>query len=326
MRNNVSIPPRGALRRVSGGQMVVVVAFAVTALVGSIALGVDIAVLYFNWMELQKAADAAATAGANYLPEMPDTAVSTANGYAASNGILAAEIVSTQVNSGDTQITINLRRTVPYYFARVLGLSNGQVAAASTASVSYSANEVGVNGDGSYGASVGQFGIVPIGIDSATSYQRDQPVTLNYGQVGAGNWGSLALGGDGGNNLRTNIANGYNGPISIGDWITTEPGKKVGPIDQGFGDRLTAGENSYPSGTFSSHDLNDPRVITIPMVNWANINGRSQVQVTGFAELWLDSVSGGTIDAHFIEQVTPDSSGSASAPSNGAQSPPVVIG
>lgn len=265
-------PPASSARgrgasRLSSGQIVVVVALGITALIGSIALGADVAVLYFNWMQLQKAADAAVTAGANYLPEMPNTAVSTANSYAATNGILAAEIVTTQVNNANTQITIKLQRTVRYHFARVLGLSTGQVAAASTASVSYSASEVGS-------------GVEPIGLDATTPYQRDQPVILNYEQVGAGNWGSLALGANGGNNLRTNIANGYDGPVSIGDWVTTEPGEKVGPIDQGFNDRLTAGQNSDPSGTFSSHDLNDPRVITVPMVNWVNINGRSQVEVT----------------------------------------------
>jgi uncharacterized membrane protein len=125
------------VRRYQRGQMIIVVAITATALVGAIALFTDVAVMYFNWMELQKAADAAAAAGANYLPEQPDIAASEANSYASSNGIQPSEIVSTVINNNNTQITIKLQRTVPYYFASVLGLISGPVAAGATASVPY---------------------------------------------------------------------------------------------------------------------------------------------------------------------------------------------
>jgi hypothetical protein len=312
------------LRRFQRGQMIVVVAITATALVGAIALGADVAVMYFNWMELQKAADAAAVAGANYLPEEPDVAVSTANSYATSNGIQPSEIVSTLMTNNNTQITIKLQRTVPYYFASVLGMVNGPVAAGATASVPYGPTTVDSSGPGIYGSTAGQYGLLPIGVDYSTPYQYNQSVTLNYQKIGPGNWGSLALGASGGSNLRSNLANGYDGPISIGDWVTTEPGIKVGPVNQGFADRISAGLSAYPSGTFTSHALDDPRAVTVPMADWANINGSSQVLVKGFAELWIDSESGGTIQAHFIAQVVPNSVGGPSALFYGAQSPPIV--
>src|SRR5260370_8630280 len=49
------------------GQMAVVMTFAIATLLGAMALGRDGGVMYFNWVQLQKAADAAALAGANYL-------------------------------------------------------------------------------------------------------------------------------------------------------------------------------------------------------------------------------------------------------------------
>src|SRR5216683_3045058 len=56
--------PRMSLRR---GQIAVVMTFAIATLLGAMALGTDVAVMYFNWMQLQKGADAAALAGAGWL-------------------------------------------------------------------------------------------------------------------------------------------------------------------------------------------------------------------------------------------------------------------
>ena len=54
-------------RKFSRGQMFVVMTLALTALLGALALGTDVAVIYLNWMQLRKAADSAALAGAAYL-------------------------------------------------------------------------------------------------------------------------------------------------------------------------------------------------------------------------------------------------------------------
>jgi len=60
------------------GQMFVL-ALATTTLVGVMALGADVAVLYYNnWGKLQRATDAGGLAGASYPPTDTDTATSTA--------------------------------------------------------------------------------------------------------------------------------------------------------------------------------------------------------------------------------------------------------
>jgi hypothetical protein len=320
------------------GQVGVILALAITTLLGAAALGADVAVFYYNWVQLQKASDAAALGGANYLPDNPSEAVTAANKLAENNGVLPAEIVSTTVASDDSSITIRVQRTVPYFFAKLLGLTSGTVTASASGAPQYPPSTVGAgspsqlppggdnNGNnGTYCANTGGCGFIPIGLDANTVYTDGHQITLQQGQVGAGNWDLLALGGVGGSNLRTNIANGYSGPVSVGDWVTTEPGRKVGPVDQGFQDRLTLANSADASGTFSSHALSNPRVLVVPVVDWEHQNGRSQVEVTAFATLWLDSYNGGKVTVHFISQVIANSFGDPNAPYFGSRGNPILI-
>lgn len=321
------------------GQTAVIFTLVLVALLGATALGTDVAVMYANWSELQKAVDAGALAGANFLPNDPASAQSTANQYAQMNGLSSSEITAIQVSSDDQEITVSASRNVPYFFGRVLGLSSQMISVTATAAIPYSPSTIGgaYNGTnsggggttssytGSYGTSVGQYGLVPIGLDSNTTYSNGQSMTLHNTQVGAGNWGTVELGSPGGSVLRSNFANGYSGPISVGDWINTEPGKKIGPVDQGLADRLSAAQQIDPNGTFSSHSSNDPRILFLPMVNWESPNGRRAVQVTGFAAVWLDGVSGGDLQVHFITQVAPDSLPDANAPYSNVRGAPILI-
>ncbi|HVC45414.1 MAG TPA: hypothetical protein VND20_11410 [Candidatus Binataceae bacterium] len=73
--------------------------------------------LYFfsNWIRLKNAADAGATAGAEYLPANPAQAIATARAYAQLNGVRPDEIVSLVVSSDADAITLELRRGVPLY-------------------------------------------------------------------------------------------------------------------------------------------------------------------------------------------------------------------
>lgn len=51
----------------------------------------------------------------------------------------------------------------------------------------------------------------------------------------------------------------------------------------------------------------------------------SQVQIMAFAALWIDSISGGTIQAHFIDQEAFDRTGDPGAPFRGARGRPFLI-
>ena len=325
------------MSRCHRGQTMIIFALIIPALLGVIALGTDVSVFYFNWVQLQKAADAAVLAGANYLPDNPSTAQNTATQLAETNGIKAAEILATSIGANNLSISIQLRRTVPYYFARVLGLTNGIVTTSATASPQFPPSTLnatapaqvpssGDNGGANGGtcAAVGGCELIPIGLDSNTIYTDGTQITLQQGQLGPGNWDLLALGGNGGANLRTNIANGFDSMITVGDWVTTEPGKKVGPVDQGFQDRLDSAASSDPTGTYSSHSLTDSRVMILPVVDWEHPNGRSSVQVKAFASVWLDSYSSGQVTVNFISQVVANSFGDPNAPYFGSRGIPIL--
>jgi len=313
------------------------IALALPILIGAIALGTDVSVLYWNWAQLQKAADAGVLAGANYLPDNPSQAVATAQQYAETDGVQSSEISSTTVGNGNLQLTMVVSRTIPYSFARILGLTNGTVSASASAGPQPPTQTVGAsspsqvtNGDnngnsGSYCSGAGGCELIPIGLDKHTTYQDGQQIVLQQGEAGPGSWDLLALGGGpGGNGLRGNVANGYSGPVSVGDNLTTEPGQQVGPVDLGFQDRLDAAQSIDPSGTYSSHDPKNPRVMVLPVVDWENQSG-SSVPCTAFATVWLDRYSAGQVTVHFISQVVANSFGSSSATSFGARGIPNLL-
>src|SRR6266481_301742 len=130
MQGKTSPKGRG---RWSSGQTAVIFSLVAVTLLGATALGTDVAILYMNWMRLQKATDASALAGANYLPNDPGTAKSTAKTYALANGVASAEWITPTIAPNNLQITVGAQRVVPYYFARVLGMTTGNVSVSSTA-------------------------------------------------------------------------------------------------------------------------------------------------------------------------------------------------
>jgi Flp pilus assembly protein TadG len=253
--STASAARRRTSRNRRSGQMMALLALLIPVLMGAVALGVDISIFYFNWGRLQNAADAAALAGAGYLPANPTQAVATAKQFAGLNGIANGEITSVVAAPNKMSITVNLTRTVPYYFAKVLGLTSSPVAATATASV----QNVG-----------GATGITPIGIQFNTPYTKGQSLTV-YEGVAPGNWSALALGGSGAKTFSDNLASGYQSNVNVNDWLNvqTKTGVMDGPVKTGINARISDGLSSDPGGTSSSHSLDDARVMLVPMVDFA---------------------------------------------------------
>src|SRR5437588_1927190 len=86
--------------RRSGGQALVMFAIALPALCGVMALGADVGMQYFQYEQIQVAADAAALAGTYYLPNQPSKATTQARTYAQTNGAASSEITSVTTNTG----------------------------------------------------------------------------------------------------------------------------------------------------------------------------------------------------------------------------------
>src|SRR6202140_3464762 len=108
------------LERFRKGQMAIVFTPALSTLLGVMALGADVGVMYYNWNQLQKGADAAALAGANYLnggitfaptnvnagcTGQSDDAKKAACSYAMNNG-LASDANSLTINEPGVNLPV----------------------------------------------------------------------------------------------------------------------------------------------------------------------------------------------------------------------------
>jgi Flp pilus assembly protein TadG len=285
------------------GQTVVMLTLLIPILLGAVALGTDVAVFYYNWSQLQRGADAAALAGGAYLPRDTSTATSTAIQYAGRNGIPSGQVISVTFGNANTTITVSVQRTVPFMFARVVGLVSNPVRASATAAVQTAGSATGA---------------MPIGLNSNTPYSKGQAIAMHQGRVAPGDWDGLALGCSGADCYRNNLTNGYSGVISVGDMLTSEPGAATGPTQQGINARIQNGVAFDSSATATSFQTGDPRAVIVPVVTWNGCLGSCTVPVVTFAAVWLNSVSGSTINATFISYVTTGSTSSTTAPNDGA--------
>lgn len=289
---------------------------ALPAIIGSLMLVLDVGDFYYNQARLQTAMDSGVLAGAVYLPADRSQAESTAQDYATRNGVKGSEITSVSVTPDNTSITMTAARTMPCYFCVLLGMTGASAQSAVTLRARATASSLAVRSAS---------GVVPIGVDYQTSYTYGTQIQLKTGQVGPGNWGPLALGGTGASDYQSNVENGYASQIGIGDMIQTEPGNVIGPTRTAIQDRLSLGQNQYSIDTFQSHDPNDPRIMLIPLMDFADAQGRSSVQVMGFAVVWVASIdSNGSITCYFIQQSVPSAKPDASLSSGGATTPALV--
>jgi hypothetical protein len=298
--------------------MAILFALALPAMLGALALCVDVGMMYLNWEELQKAADAAVLAGANRgLPYDAALATRTAEQYAVMNGVPQNEIVSINVAPDDMSIAMTLRRDVPYTFGRVLGLASAPVTVSATAGIQ---------------SAQAACGFLPIGVPcnaSAPVSSVSQCSGSGYNTVenggsmvqlkpfpngqmsmqGPGNWEPLALGGAGGQQYENNIIYGYSGPaLTPGATVNTETGQIVGPTFQGFQQRLeNGGQTSFISAPpeDTSIDAANPQLVLVPLVNFASPSGKSGAEIVGFQEMWVSNVDGrtATISGYFVNQV-----------------------
>jgi hypothetical protein len=309
-------------RYTAKGQAMFLVILALPVIVGVLTIVMDVGNLYYNQISMQVAMDSGALAGAYYLPSYPSQAKSVAQDYAVRNGLKASEIVSVTVTPDNKTVIMNSARNLPCFFCAVLG--EGTAHAQTAPSSESTAPTVKATGTALIVPIRAATGVLPLGVDYRTNMSFGNVIQLKEGQVGAGNWGALALGGSGASNYRTNLQNGYQSLVSVGDMIDTEPGNVVGPTRQGMQDRISTGQNQFSTGTYQNHDLNDPRVILIPIVDFSNIHGKSQVPVKGFAMVWVSSMdSSGSLTCYFVQQCVHASIADASGaiPNTGANKP-----
>src|SRR5438876_1069689 len=127
------------------GFVIAVVAIVLVALVGFLALAVDIGVLYSARTSAQGVADAAALAGAftfinDTKSPQPQTASDNALQVALNNSILgqpvAAGDVNVNVDTANRRVTVDVQSTQNTYFARALGVQTANVGVEAVAEAS----------------------------------------------------------------------------------------------------------------------------------------------------------------------------------------------
>ena len=328
----------------SRGQIMIVYAVAVAGLLAAAALGTDVAVMYVNWQQAQKVADAAALAGANYLGggiTYTGTVTTGCNGddstdagkaactFAVNNGLPAATVTISEPSASTIKV-VATNSSLPYYFGSVMGTATYSVSAAALA-----------NSPGP-ATSCNGCPLIPLGLQCTTpcakgSLVAGQSVSFGTKFISSsinlpGNWGWLDLSGTGGSTLKNDIANGASGTYSVGQTVWTDTGAKVGPVNSGMSSRTSqcpSIADPCSGGNPSDIPPNDPCLVVVPVVDFATAakNGTTALTIETFAEVYLDpnKTSGTSINGCFVSSIVGNTISSSGGTSDGPQAAPTLI-
>lgn len=270
------------------GSVTVLVSLIIVAMVGMLALVTDVGLVYAEKARLSKALDAAILAGGQDLPESPSNARANMETYLVENGVSLSDVII-DISADGKSASIQATKAVDHTFARVLGFSQSDVHEISKL-------EIGV-------ASTASGGLRPFAVVKF-DYTYGDVIILKEGAGDSyhGNFGVVALGGTGTSLVLSNALYGYDGEISVGDFMDTEPGNMAGMVNT-----LSAYFTSI-SDEFNDYDRDSDRVWTVPLVSTMEVSGRDAVEVVGFAQVFVENVykiSGdAAIEARFIRFVS----------------------
>ena len=310
------------------GQAMVLFALGLAGTLGLVGMSVDVGQIVYTRTQIQNAADAAALAGAQALPN-GQQAQETAFSYVTKNGGTAgaSTVQITQTYGANDTVRVTASKGVNYTFLRVLGLRGTTVSA--TAKVR-AANYNGGSGLVPWGfiasnnnnstllqnsCYLGQSGGVP-------QFKQNVSCTMKYGAgtSAGGDFGSIALDATGASTYRNAIANGSTKPYKVGDLVEAQTGNMQGPTNQGIDDRFSRPAPAGCAGHARNQVLTttdgvtsirpgcetSPRIIIIPVVN--QINNPAKSTILGFAFVYLTGsrTNGGhsQVTGEFVKFVT----------------------
>jgi hypothetical protein len=288
------------MRQGERGATLVLVLVGLLALIAMAGLALDTAHVLLNKSRLQSALDAAALAGAKAL----DQSASTATATLAAGGVFNANLVKypelqSAVSGGLTLVTeysstLNpfSAGTTPAKFVRasVTGFST-QMSLISVLGIS----SMNLGGNAVAGPSppiVSACNIAPVFMCGDPTkpplygYSTNQVVGLNQvtgstSAIGPGNYGLLALGGNGASIVRDNLAGAYGSCVSTGPNVPTEPGVAAGPVSDGINTRFDIYKAGLSSVTYPPDVINTAAHQTSLMTdNSGNIKQGSTVVTT----------------------------------------------
>lgn len=269
------------------GSVAILIMLMMVVLLASAGAVIDVGLVVVNRTQLSNAMDYAALAGAQELPDNGSDARAVATDYLIQNDVDPSDVSITIAPDGKA-ITITGNRPVEYSFLTIVGLEGTTVSAQSKVILGAVSRIKG--------------GLRPFAIeDFPYTYGAEVVLKQGAGDGYHGNYGIVALGGSGASNYESNALYGYTGEVAIGDEINTEPGNKASVSNQ-----LQTYINAI-SDTFENHTRKSDRLWTVPLVDSLLENGRGTVVVTGFAQVYVETIKKKSgkieIEARFIKFV-----------------------
>lgn len=290
------------------GSALVVLCLMLVFILGCTALVTDVGLMYANQIKVTNAADAAALAGVQALPDDQIKAEALAREYAAKN-----QVTDVMVNIYDNkkEIKVKTQRTIDLFFARVLGYQTSTATAQAKAILE---------------PLTGVKGVVPLGVEEQTFIFGEKYV-LKYaagddpeGEYHPGWMGILALQGPGANLYLEDLKYGFDQEIKIGDVINVQTGNISGNTYDGIQYRIDQCKHT-PSCTADCYVEDCPKIMYVPVIR---AYADKQVQVVGLTAFLVESVAGmgneNYIIGEFIQHTTSGSS-SPTGPDNGVYVP-----
>lgn len=260
------------------GFATVIVAMAMSVIIGFTALGTDLGLVYLNKLRISNALDSGVLAGVQELPDKPQAALNIATEYAVANGLKEGEF-DFELGEDNRSITGRASRELGLFFARAVGITSTSVNLRSKAQIA---------------PITGARGVVPFGVGQG-DYTVGEDVIL---KLGAGNpdchgsFGALRMGGNGASVYQDNIQNGSSDLIKIGDVINVETGNMSGPTSKGIAYRINQCHH-VPQCSIHSYVEGCSRICTVPLGIYSMDNGSNKsFTVTGFAAFLIDEYVG----------------------------------
>jgi Flp pilus assembly protein TadG len=281
------------IKRDQRGSVLVLFAAALVMMLGMVALVTDTGALYLEKRYLQNACDSAALAGAQEIYfGSQSSAEAEADDYLMQNN---PKVKTSDVKfNGDKSVTVEAGNTVQFSFAKILGITQGDVNARARAKYGPITKVKGGKG---------VTGVVPLGINEEQERVPGKLYMLKSDSpdYGPGNFGALDLDGikgGGADDYYDRLLNGYKEELKINDVMLVESGNIAGNTEKSLYtiDKPEKGEvartircNHVPSCTPDNYDPDCARVLIVPVYETIRKNGKAEkLIVKGFAAFLLD--------------------------------------
>lgn len=296
------------------GNIFVLAAVSMMAVMGMAALAIDISYVLAGRNQLQAGVDAAALAGAAGLMTSRSEATRRAMDFAGRNQCIRQPVA---VSAGDvtfpssSRVRVQSSRQLPLFFAPVLGMPNLTINADATAELGSitGANHLKPFAVPDFGFDLGERVLIKSGEVGAPGTNPSFFYPSDYPPV---NRGSPI---PGATEYKQNIIHGCSGMVKIGDVLQIEPGNMVGPTKQGVDELIGMDPHAYwdssiePDGSVagSGYDgYSSPRICIVPLYDpdLPPDSGRNTITVTGLAVFFIEGMQGKDLYGRFMEMLT----------------------